>query len=179
MNGGTRVLRLALGISIAVLLMAGAEELVAQRRGAGGQRQEMEQRIQARFDGMVRDQLGLSDEQVESLQDVVVEFRRRRVEFSESERNVRGRVTGLGRGGGGRELTEEEATEILREMRELSGEEASIFQEEQEALLGILTAPQVVRYIMMRQQLGDRMRGLRGRVGPPRGPQGGRGPGIL
>jgi hypothetical protein len=162
---------------IAILMMGGAERLVAQGRGGGGQREEMELRVQARFDNMVREQLGLSDEQVESLQDVVLDFRRRRVEFSQDERAARARVAGLGRGNAG-DLTDDEASEILRDMRELSGEEASLFREEQEALLEILSPAQVVRFIVMRQQLGDRIRGLRGRGGPPRGPQGGRGPGI-
>jgi hypothetical protein len=63
-------------------------------------------------------------------------------------------------------------------MVELSGQEATLFREEQEALLQILSSPQVVRLIMMRQQLGDRIRRLRGGGGRGRGSQGGRGPGF-
>ena len=176
MNGRTRVIGRGLGLLIAILLLGGAERLVAQ--AGGGQRQEMELRIQARFGNLVREQLGLDDEQVQSLQDVVLDFRRRRAEFTRDERAARARVAGLGGGRGGVDLTDEEASEILLEMRSLSGEEASIFREEQEALLEILSPSQVVRYIVMRQQLGDRIRGLGSRGGPPRGPQDGRGPGI-
>ena len=64
-------------------------------------------------------------------------------------------------------------------MLELSGAEATLFREEQEAFLRILSAPQVVRYIVMREQLGNRIRTLRGGGGPGRGRQGGRGPGQL
>ena len=43
--------------------------------------------------------------------------------------------------------------------------------------LQILSAPQVVRFIVMRQQFGDRIRALRGGRGRGGGPQGGRRPG--
>ena len=181
MNGRTRVTSRAIGLLITVMLMAGAQELVAQRRGGGGgQRQQMERRIQALFDNMVREELGLSEDQVQALQDVVDDFRLRRLEFSQNERNSRLRVARLGRGGGGgggAELTEQEASEILAEMLALSGEEAVLFREEQEAFLQILSPRQVVRFIVMRQALGDRIRGLRGGGGRGRGLQGGGRPG--
>ena len=160
-------------------LLGGAEGLVAQRRGGqlpgGGQRAEMERRIQARFDNLVRETLSLSDDQVQQLQAVVEDFRGRRVDFSQRERTTRARVGRLGLRGGGADLTEQEASEILAEMLELSGDEATLFREEQEAFLQILSAPQVVRFILMRQQFGERIRTLRGGGGPGRGPQGGPG----
>ena len=164
-------------------LLGGAEGLVAQRRGGqqpgGGQRAEMERRIQARFDNLVRQTLSLSDDQVQQLQAVVEDFRGRRVDFSQRERTTRARVGRLGLRGGGADLTEQEASEILAEMLELSGDEATLFREEQEAFLQILSAPQVVRFILMRQQFGERIRTLRGGGGPGRGRQGGRRPGPL
>ena len=183
MKRGSRMMKRAFGLLITALLIGGAEGLVAQRRGAqqpggGGQRSRMERRIQARFDNLVRQELELSDDQFRQLQAAAEDFRGRRVEFSQRERNVRGRISGLGARGGGRELSEPEASEILAEMLELSGDEATLFREEQEALLQVLSAPQVVRYIVMRQQLGDRIRRLRGGAGPGRGPQDGRRPGL-
>ena len=184
MNGRTRSMKRASGFAMTAgllmtaLLTSGAEGLAAQRRGnqqpGGGQRGDMERRIQARFDNLVREELELSDDQTRQLQEAVEDFRSRRLEFSQSELNTRARVGRLGAAGGGRELTEEEASEILAEMLELSGAEATLFREEQEAFLRILSAPQVVRYIMMRQQLGDRIRALHGGGGPGRGRQGGR-----
>jgi hypothetical protein len=170
-------LLISAGLLIAALLMGGAEDLVAQRRGGGGQRAEMELRLQARFDNMVREELQLGDDQMRRLQEAVGDFNSRRLEFAQLERGSRARVTRLG--AGGQELTEEEASEILAEMLELSDAEATLFREEQEALLQILSAPEVVRYILMRQELGDRIRGVRGGGGPGRGRQGGRGPGQL
>ena len=184
MNGRTRAMKRASGFSMTAgflmtaLLTSGAEGLAAQRRGnqqtGGGRRAEMERRIQARFDNLVREELELNDDQVQQLQEVVENFRQRRVEFSQRERSTRSRVMGLGVGGGRRELSEREASEILQEMLELSGDEATLFREEQEAFLQILSPQQVVRFMVMRQQLGDRIRSLRGGAGPGRGPPGGR-----
>ncbi len=188
MDGRTRAMKRASSflmtacLLLTALLIGGARGLVAQRRGGqqpggGGQRAEMERRIQARFDNLVRETLDLTDDQVQQLQDVVEDFRGRRMDFSQRERSTRARVGRLGVRGGGGELTEEEASEILAQMLELSGDEATLFREEQEAFLQILSAPQVVRFILMRQQFGDRIRTLRGGRGRGGGPQGGRRPG--
>ncbi len=180
MNGRTRGIKvtpsflMTAGFLITALLMVGAEGLVAQRRGGGGQREDMERRIQARFDNLVREELDLGDAQMEQLQGAVEDFRLRRLDFFQRERDTRRRVGRLGGRGGRVELTEQEASEILAEMLELSGDEATLFREEQEAFLQILSAPQVVRFIVMRQQFGDRIRQLRGGAGPGRGQQGGR-----
>ncbi len=172
MKGGVQVMPRGLGILMAVLLMGSAQDLVAQRGGRGS-RADMELRVQARFDNLVREELNLGDDQWRQLQEVVGAFNTRRREFLQSERGTRARVGRLGGPGGGRELTEEEASAILAEMLELSDQEATLFREEQEALLQILTAPEVVRYIIMRQQQGDLIRNIRGRGGPGRGRQGG------
>ena len=173
MKGGAQVMPRGLGILMAVLLMGSAQELVAQRGGRGS-RSDMELRVQARFDNLVREELDLGDDQWRQLQEAVGTFNTRRLDFLQSERGTRARVGRLGGSGGGRELTEEEASAILAEMLELSDQEATLFREEQEALLQILTAPEVVRYIVMRQQQGDLIRNIRGRGGPGPGRQGGR-----
>jgi len=177
MNRASSLLLMA-GLLMTALMVVGAQDLVAQRRG-GGQRMQMERRIQARFDNLVQEELGLSDNQVGRLQSLVEEFRGRRLDFSQSERNTRGRVRRVGALGRGRDLSEQEAREILADMLDLSDREATLFREEQEGLLEIMSAPEVVHYIVMRQQLGDRIRALRGGGGPGRGLQGGRGPGQL
>jgi len=173
MNGAPGLL-MTVGLLIATLLTGGAEELVAQRGGGRGSRADMELRIQARFDNLVREDLNLGVDQMRRLQGAVGDFTTRRLDFSQRERGTRARVGRLGGPGGGQELTEEEASAILAEMLELSDQEATLFREEQEALLQILTAPEVVRYIVMRQQQGDLIRNIRGRGGPGPGRQGGR-----
>ena len=172
MKGRAQVMPRGLGILMSVLLMGGVQDLVAQRGGRGS-RADMELRIQARFDNLVREDLGLGEDQWRRLQGAVGDFRTRRLEFLQSECNTRARVGRLGGPAGGQQLTEEEASAILAEMLELGDQEATLLREEQEALLRILSPQQVVRYLVMRQQLGDSVLRLRGRGGPGRG---GRGP---
>ena len=187
MSRGAHMMNRVLGISAITLLIGGAEGLVAQRQGTlpsgAGRRNDMEVRVQARFDNLVREELELGDDQWRQLQAAVEDFRARRLDFSRGERNTRARVGRLGGGGpgggpgGGRELTEQEALEILAARLELSDSEATLVREEQEALLRILSAQQLVRYFVMRQQQGDMVLRIRGRGGPGRGRQGGGGRG--
>ena len=167
----------AVSLLVAALLMGGAEGLVAQRGGGRGSRADMELRVQARFDNLVREGLGLDDDQWRQLQTAVGDFRVRRLEFLQSERNTRARVGRWGGPGGGQELTEQEASAILAEMLELGDQEAALLREEQEALLRVLSPQQVVRYILMHQQQGDRIQNIRRGGGPGRGGRGGRGSG--
>ena len=175
MNGASSRLMTA-GLLMATLLMGGAGDLVAQRGGGRGSRADMELRIQARFDNLVREDLDLGDDQMRRFQEAVGDFANRRRDFAQRERGTRARVGRLGGPGRGQELTEEEASAILAEMVELGDQEATLLREEQEALLSILSPQQVVRYIVMRQRFGDQIRGVRGRGGPGRGrgPQQGR-----
>ena len=168
MKGAGQVMPRGLGILMSVLLMGGVQDLVAQRGGRGS-RADMELRVQARFDNQVRQNLGLDDDQMRRLQEVVGNFTTQRLQFSQRERSNRARVGRLGGRGGGQDLTEEEASQVLTERLELSDQEATLFREEQEALLQILSPPEVVRYLVMRQELGDQIRGIRGRGGPGRG----------
>jgi len=171
MREGAQVMPRGLAILMTVLLMGGVQDLVAQRGGRGS-RADMELRIQARFDNLVREDLGLGEDQWRRLQGAVGDFRTRRLEFLQSERNTRARVGRLGGPAGGQQLTEVEASAILAEMLELGDEEATLLREEQEALLRILSPQQVVRYLVMRQQLGDSVLRLRGRGGLGRGGRG-------
>ena len=170
---------------LAILLLAGFDGVVAQRPGARrppggrGQRAQMEQRIQSRFDLMVRDQLELSDEQGQQLGDIVEGFLQRRQELTLRERQVRGTVLSLGTGSAEEgEFSDEEATDALQEMVRLREEETSLFREEQEALVGVLTPQQLVRFVVMRSQLAERIQrirsGERPRGGPSGRPRGGR-----
>ena len=72
-----------------------------------------------------------------------------------------------------------EAAELLERMSVLRIQEAELFQAEQEALLEILTPVQVLQYVSLREQLGQRIRRLRGQAGRGDGRGGGRGGGDV
>ena len=167
-------------VLVALLLTLVADGVTAQRRGAPQQRAEegrrarMEQMIQGRFDAMVREQLGLSDEQSQKLENVLEGFREQRRGFMQDERSTRRQLMNLGAGD---ELTEEQATEALQAMLRLREEEVRLFREEQEALVGVISARQLLRFVVMREQLNQRIQSIRGGGGRGMGPPAGRRPG--
>ena len=169
-----------IGVLVALLITVGSEGLTAQRRGSPdqrpgeGRRAEMEQMIRGRFDAMVRQQLGLSDEQSQRLQDVLEGYREQRRGFMQDERSPRRQLMNLGAGD---ELTEEQATEALQQMLRLREEEVRLFREEQEALVGVISARQLLRFVVMRDQLNQRIQSIRAGGGRGMGPPGGRRPG--
>jgi hypothetical protein len=169
-----------IGVLVAVLVVGGAEGLSAQRGGGpeqGGRRAQMEQMIQARFDSMVREQLGLTDEESQRLQEVLLGFREQRREFMQSERSTRRQLMNLGSGD---ELTEVQATEALQSMLLMREEEVRLFREEQEALVGVISASQLLQFVVMREQLNERIQNIRGGGrggGPPQGRRPGGRPG--
>lgn len=125
-------------------------------------REQMEERFRARMGRMIQERLGLSDEGLASLQDVTESFQEQRRSLWRSEQATRRRVEAL--------MLEEgddqaEARELLTRLTELRREESRLFEEEQEALLQVLTPMQVLELRALREQISRRMRSLRGRRG--------------
>ena len=169
----------SISLLMVLFLMMGVEGVAAQRRGppqqrGGGRRAQMEQMIRGRFDAMVRERLGLTDEEQQRFQDVLAGFREQRLDFMQDEQGTRRRLMRLGAEG---ELTEEQASEALQGMIWLREEEVRLFREEQEALVGVLSARQLLHFVVMREQLNQRIQSIRAGGGRGMGPPPGRGPG--
>ena len=154
----------------------------AQVPNRRGDREQLEQRVRAQMGRVMRERLGLSEEQATRLSAVVEDFDGQRRELFQLEQATRRRVEALLLEGGD---DQDEARELIGRMGELREQEAELFRAEQEALLDVLTPVQVLRLQELRQDLGRRIRALGGRNGQPgtgRGsglPRGGRtGPGL-
>jgi len=111
---------------------------------------------------MMERRLGLTRDQATALSDVVQGFEERRREMRRSEQAARRRVEALLLEGG---EDEAEARALLARMADLRQQEAALFAEEQEALLGVITPVQVLQMQDLREQIGQRIRALRGRGG--------------
>lgn len=145
----------------------------AQRRGGDpADRARIEQRIRAQMARMMQERLGLDEEQATRLSEVAESFESRRRELARQEFETRRRVEALLESGG----DEAEARALLELQVALRSQEAELFREEQEALLEVLTATQLLELQDLRQDLGRRIRALRGGGRPdadrPRGPRG-------
>lgn len=168
--------------------LACAGPLAAQRmppagRGAPPDRAQLEQRIRAQMGRMMRQRLGLDDEQAARLSQVVQDFDGRRRELLTEEQATRQRVDTLLRAS---PVDETEAKVLLDRMADLRVQEAQLLRAEQEALLDVLTPSQVLELQVLRQDIGRRIRALRGGPGgnrrqgraqrpPPGGPGAGDG----
>ncbi len=144
------------------------------RRGQGPERMELERRVRARMAEMIREQLGLSEEEEARLDETVRGFEEQRRQVGRQEQALRRRVEALMLEGG---QDQAEAAELLERMSALRIQEAALFQAEHEALLQVLTPVQVLRLVNLREQLGQRIRRLRGQPGRRDGRGGGRGRG--
>ena len=175
MTGSIR--RLRVGAMVLSLGLMGVLPLAAQRMPGGGRpqdRQDLEQRVRARFAENMRRRLGLTVDQAGALEAVVGGLQADRMALRRDEEALRRRMEVILTD---EQSTEQEAAEVLQRMAELRLREARLFQDEQEQLLGILTPVQVVRFHAMREQLAARIQQLRGGApGPGRRPGGMDGP---
>jgi hypothetical protein len=165
----------ALALAAPLSAQLPAQQPPAPRAGSPpASRLEMERRVQQAFAQRVREQLGLDASQAAALGDATLAFQRERQTLVRRENELRRRYrmgAAEAGGGGAPAIPDAEAMEILRELRALRAEELNLYTREQERLLQLLTPAQVVRYYLLREQLANRINGLRG--GPP-GPGAGR-----
>lgn len=148
-------------------------------RGRAGNRAELEQAVRARMAERIQQRLGLTEEEGVRLSEAVLEFENHRQRVGRQEEALRRRARAL--------MLEEaddqtEATELLQRMSELRLEETDLFRAEQDVLLEILTPLQILRFLQLRAQLGQRIQSLRGQPDLENirgnGRRGGRGGGI-
>jgi Spy/CpxP family protein refolding chaperone len=155
-----------LGVGSVMILAAGlvvtapvdAQRPQDGRRGRFQDREQLEQRIRAQMGRLMRERLGLSDEDAVALGEVVESFEGRRREIYRLEQETRREVDAL------REdpaPEQEAAAALLDRMVDLRAREARLFAEEQEALRAVLTPVQILELHALRAQIGQRIRALR------------------
>ena len=156
---------------LVVLLLASPMYADAQVRGDRSQdREQMEQRFRRQMVRTMQQRLELDDVQVESLLEVLRSHQGDRRRLGQADMAVRRRVEALMLEGA---TDEAEAEQLMARMRRLRTEEARLFAQEQEELLEFLTAEQVLKLQLIRDDMGRRIQRLRGRDGPePRSPRG-------
>jgi hypothetical protein len=152
---------------LAAATALGPRHLGAQVRPPGGmrQRQQLERRVEQGFARLVQSQLGLSQEQLTSLQAVMQTFREDRQAVNRAQASLRYRLGDPALA----DLTDDAAREILAEMIRAQEEELDLYRREQAQLLTVLSPSQLVRFYRLREEWGRRIQELR-QPGGPRGP---------
>ncbi len=146
-------------VAAALALAVGPASAAAQARpGRGEVRSQLERRIRARFAQIVREQLGLTDEQSRRLGQVVQGFQGDRRRLAGDENAARRQVDSLL---AAPQASEEQARSLLRRMSDLREEEMRLSRREQDSLLEVLSPTQLLRFDVLREELGARIRRLR------------------
>ncbi len=138
---------------LAGLLLMGASELEAQNPN---NRSALERRVRAAFVQRAQRQLALTDSEVGALRETLAwsDGQRRAIAVENQDLNRRSQALSLDGNVG-------EAQAILDARVRLQEREATLFREEQERLLDVLTPPELVRFYRLRAELNRRILQLR------------------
>lgn len=159
----TRRIALAAFLTLALPLSARAQEgdVRTPRHGppTPAQRQEMRQRIEARFLEMAAERLELDASGRARLGAVMQHTAGERREIAEDGMRLRREAADLLRAGGGDAAR---AEHILDELTRLRERELALWRREQQDLAEVLTPVQRLELMAMRARFTERVRGLRG-----------------
>jgi len=134
------------------------------------ERMQLEQRLHQGFGAMVRNQLGLEEEDLAAVQAVMQSFREDRQALNRDQASLRFRL----RDPAHQEMAEEDARAVLSEMVRVQEAELELYRREQAELLTVLNPRQLVQFYRIREDWGQRVQQLRQGGGPggPGGPGG-------
>jgi hypothetical protein len=155
-------------MAIVVTAPARAQELdsgagkTLDAQGARAQRRAMlEARLGQRVGEIVKQQLGLTDQQFEQVRQVNSRFEGRRRSLLVEERQIRGSLrTQVAEGD---RADQKLASDLLDRMIRIQRERIDVVEAEQRELAGILTPVQRVKYAAIQEQLRRRAQQLRQR----------------
>jgi hypothetical protein len=159
------VLLCATAVALAVPEIGAAQAARPRMKGQGqrADRGQLEQQFRERLGRLVKERLGLSDEQMARLADVNQRYEVRRRDLNLRDRDVR---LGLRQQlMGNAEPNEELVSQLLQDAQRIARERLEIVEAEQAELARFLTAVQRAKYFGIQEQMRQRVDELRGR--PP------------
>lgn len=169
-RGGSRAVASALLAGALLLPATVVGPASAQTPRPGGA--PLEDRLRQRFGELVQRELDLDEETQRALAGVLERFDEERRDLARRTAALRVRLAGRAsldpRRRGAPLLAPVEAREILDDRREIREDEFRLAQDEEQALLEVLTEAQLVRFLALRDELTQRIQRMRrGRPGGP------------
>lgn len=157
---------------VVLALLVGPGALVAQGRGPDRDRREsLERQVREQFMERIADRLELTDAQRERVGEALAGSAAARRELAAESRSLRTELMQAVRAD---DAPMSRFREILDRLEAVREREREIERQEEAALAEILDPRQRVVFLMMRMQLNDRIRRMRGMMpGGPGGPSGG------
>lgn len=154
-----RAMLLFLAIGLATAPSVAAQRSGTRQTRSPEERAQMEERYRRQIASLIRERLGLSEAESAQLSTVARTYEQRRRALWREEQATRRRVEALLEDGPADDVA---AAALLSRMAELKQEESSLFGEEQAALLEVLSPMQLIQLQELREELGRRIRRLRG-----------------
>lgn len=143
----------------AALLALGAGTLQAQQTDTGGARPRLEQRVRERMAAVLRNRVGLNDQQIQQLAEVNRRIEPQRMQMLQNEREVRSALR--------EEILTQAApnqTRIdnyLKRMLELQHQRLDLVENEQRELSRFMTPLQRAKYLAVQEQFRARIAEMR------------------
>lgn len=166
----TAALLWTLSLGLPALAPSPASAQVARQGPPTEARQRLERQVRERFETLIQEELQIDEATSTALRQTMQSFMEERRGLAVRQDELRHRLSSSGA-----LLDQAEASSVLDEVVAVQRAEVDLLAREQEALLGILSPPQLVRFYTLRERFGERVRTLRG--GPPGTRRGGGGPG--
>lgn len=147
---------------VLVAVLATAISAQAQRPGPApaGNRPALEQQFRERTARLAKERLGLTDAQLQRLEQSNARFAPQLRQLAVQEREIRGQLTQEMRAGNS--ANQQHVSELLDASLRLQKQRIAVVEAEQKELAGFLTPVQRARYIFLQQQFKKRADELRG-----------------
>lgn len=157
-------------ILIAIALAAAAPLAAQQPAAPDTGRARLENRVRERFARVVKERVGLNDDQMTRLQQVQARYEQQRRPLSLEERSARLQLRGI--------VINEQAADqkqvdaLLSKLVDVQKRRIQIFESEQRELSAFMTPVQRAKFLGMREQLRKRVEQMRDRPAIGAGPSG-------
>jgi hypothetical protein len=154
-------------LAVLLALSASLTTVEAQRAQPDNQRRaQLEQAVRQRVARMLKERVGLTDEQLEQVGELNRRFEERRRILMEQERDVRiGLREEVLREG---EADQDRVARLLDQAIRVQQERLKVLEEEQRELAKFLTPVQRAKYLAVQEQIHKAVEDLRRRPGRPR-----------
>jgi hypothetical protein len=154
--------------ALLVSATAGAQEEQSRRQGFPRDRDAMQQRFQQRFAEVVRDKVGLNDDQMSKLTELNRRFESKRRDIFMRDRDIRiGLRDELA---DGVTPNDERVKKLLDDQLRVQRERIDLMEAEQSELSQFMSPTQRARYFGIQEQMRRKVDELRGPPGGPDGP---------
>ena len=155
-------------VLLVLLVLGGAMSLGAQQSAAraadSSGRARLEGELRQRFARLVRERVGLSDEQMRRLAPFAQSYEQQRRRLQLDERNARTALRQTMRDYQAADSTK--VDRLLRSLVEIQKRRAQLLESEQRDLATVMTPPQRARYMALQEQIRRRMEQMRNRRAP-------------